>query len=627
MQKITKSKTTLEVDLIIQALDHLDQGLSVFDGELNLILFNKKFQTLLDYPDDFLETGMSFADLLRYNIDHGEYGPGDKEQQFQERMDQVKHIRPHQFVRSRPDGTVISVKGTPLPDGGFITQYSDVTHTPSDQTTLVDIEEQFRTYLELSPVGAMLVELDGTVRFINARMLDIFGYDRSDEGSISTLDFYANLNDRITFLDVLQNNDTPSSFRFMGKKKNGETFPTLITSKIINLKGKDRIFSWVNDLTTISKAEETIQKLSERNELILSAAGAGILEIDDANKIQFINPAAAKLLGYEPEELKDQPLANLLMPDSDIADLLHSDRNSGETQMHTKSKAAFPVKFNVSRISNSEGHERKIIVFDDISERVATEDVLRQAMKDIENSSRAKSNFLSVMSHELRTPLNAILGFAQILNKNPENNLNDQQLKFIEHMFSAGEHLLKLINEAIDISAIENGQVSLSKQALNMCDIIDVCVQQVQVMADKKNVNIIKSPHAGHAPIIIADQARFQQIVVHLLSNAIKYNKPEGTVTLSCEEPTESTIRLIVSDTGRGIAETEHNDIFAPFNRLTAHSEGIEGTGLGLTLCKHLCDLMGGKIGFFTKVNEGSSFWIEFPKAENDSPLIPMDDH
>ncbi|WP_417797607.1 PAS-domain containing protein [Terasakiella pusilla] len=607
---------------LVQALDSLDQGICIFDKDLTLAYVNQTFRDLYDYPPDLVQPGLAFAALVEYNIDREEYGPGDKAARLQERLDDARNIKARTFLRKRPNGQVLSITDTPLAEGGFMSTYRDVTEAHQAKVDLQDKDQEFKSFLELSPVGAMLVNMDGTLRFINSRMIEMFGYDKDDMQSIHTTDFYFDINDRSFFIKTLKAANTTSTFHFWGKRKDGSAFPVLVTSRIIKLKEKERIFSWVHDLTKLRKAEAQIEKLSRHNELILSSAGAGILEVNEDNLIEYINPAAARLLGFDATELVQTPFSDLMLDKTDALDLLHSTKASGETEMVTKSGLPLPVKYNVNNIEDNTGRNHKVIVFDDITDRVAAEAALHQAINDIEKTSRAKSRFLSIMSHELRTPLNAILGFAQILKQNRTDNLNDQQLTFIDHMFKAGDHLLKLVNEAIDISAIENGQITLSLQTIDLRDIIDNCIQLTQSHADEKNISITFETTSETPLYIIVDHARLQQIVLHLLSNAVKYNKDNGRVFILCEEAPHQRARLRVRDTGRGISQSEGKRVFEPFNRLSVHTEGIEGTGLGLTLSKHLCDLMGGEIGFSSIEDEGSEFWIEFPLTDESTPLL-----
>ena len=614
------------LDTIVQGLDHLEHGISLFNSDLKLQLFNKPFQKLLEYPENFLHIGLAFEDMLRFNIERGEYGEGDPEEQLSQRLEEISKFQHHQFTRLRPNGTYIKVTGSPLPNGGFITTYEDVTREEEVKLQTQDQKEQYQTYLELSPVGAMMTKIDGTILYCNSRFREIFEYSDEEMETVVAQDVYFYPATRSPFVEKILKKTGALSSHFSGKKKNGQEFPILLTSQAIVIKGKQRIFSWIIDLTDLTEAEKTIERLSEHNQMILSAAGAGIFGVDDNDSIQFINPAAANMLGYNENELRDIHLSQLLTDGIETKEQPLTYPARGETEMIRKIGTTFPIKYTISQLEDHSGISGKVIVFDDISERIAAEKVLRQAMQDIEASSQAKSNFLSTMSHELRTPLNAILGFAQILYGNQDSNLNEQQLHFIEHMTHAGEHLLKLINEAIDIAAIENGQVSLSKQAINLFEIIDASITLSDQMTQDKEIHVKNLQKEGAQLGVIADHARLQQIIMHLVSNAIKYNRIGGSVEISAEEIKNHMVRISVKDTGDGIPANQIDDIFEPFNRLQAHSVGIEGTGLGLTLSQKLTQLMGGDIGFSTIEGEGSHFWVDFPKAEKDTPLLIEDE-
>jgi signal transduction histidine kinase len=238
-------------------------------------------------------------------------------------------------------------------------------------------------------------------------------------------------------------------------------------------------------------------------------------------------------------------------------------------------------------------------------------------------ANKAKTVFLSGMSHELRTPLNAILGFGQLLDI-PENPLNDDQRESVQHILDGGEHLLKLINDVLDLSKIESGQLSLSLEPINPYDAIRQCVDMTQNMCDAANITLVNKVKDSNDLWFIADLTRFKQTCLNLLSNAAKYNHDGGMITVRGER-IENMVRISIEDTGPGIPLDRQHEIFTPFHRLGAEKEDIEGTGIGLTISKELIENMQGSIGFESKEGVGSSFWIELPVSENIAAQVQSD--
>ncbi len=605
-------------DMILAGMNALDLGVGLFDRDWHLCHFTPQLENNLGSFAGFVHSGMTFQELLDYD----ETPSSVAQKTIGECLNLALKYLGFNKVIDHSNGRILRIKGTPLEYRGYMLSCEDITDIESQNRTLQTREEAFRTYMELSPIGALLVEMDGSIRFHNNRILEIFGYSENELSDLKTSELYFDQHDRRQFIETLLERKAPTNFRFLGRKKDGSAFPLLLTSSIVTLKGEQQIFTWVNDLTDLVDAERTIERLNEQNRMILTAAGAGIFGIDEKSHIQFINPAAEELLEYDAEELIGKHFEVLLTEQEELGELTSVHSFKGETEMVKKSGRTFPVKYTLSKLDHQQDVGGRVIVFDDVSDRLAAEEVLRQAMTDIEASSQAKSQFLSTMSHELRTPLNAILGFTQILKNNQLETLNTQQLTFIDHIFSAGEHLLKLINEAIDLASIESGKVSFSKQTIDARDITDASLFQLKEMADIKQIKVNNTVPEDGSLLFQGDYARLQQVLMHLISNAIKYNHENGLVKITGEPADDDHIRITVIDTGPGIPQEESEDIFAPFNRLKAHSLGIEGTGLGLTLSKNLTILMGGKIGYFANSDIGSSFWIELPRAEKDAPLL-----
>ena len=252
----------------------------------------------------------------------------------------------------------------------------------------------------------------------------------------------------------------------------------------------------------------------------------------------------------------------------------------------------------------------------DITER----NLLDQALKDknvelekaraaADKANQAKSEFLSSMSHELRSPLNAILGFAQLMEADSPPP-NPAQSQSIAQILQAGWHLLKLIDEILDLAKVESGQVPLSLEPVSLSEVLNECQNMVEIQAQQRGIKLI-FPRPGCPYFVHADRIRVIQVLINLLSNAIKYNSKQGTIKVECKKSTSGRIRLSIRDTGAGLNSDQIGQLFQAFNRLGQEAGGIEGTGIGLVVAKRLVELMGGVIGVESVVDVGSTFWFE----------------
>jgi signal transduction histidine kinase/CheY-like chemotaxis protein len=237
----------------------------------------------------------------------------------------------------------------------------------------------------------------------------------------------------------------------------------------------------------------------------------------------------------------------------------------------------------------------------------------RRAETEADRANQAKSEFLSRMSHELRTPLNAVLGFAQLLEI---DSLTVAQRDSVDHILRGGRHLLGLIDEILDISRIEAGHLAISMEPVLLGEVVRETFELIQPLAATWKVHVDVGTWEAGGPYVLADRQRLKQVLLNFLSNAAKFNRSGGTVKIWVEEALGDRLRINVTDTGPGIPPRLMERLFTPFDRLGAETRGVEGTGLGLALSKRLVEVMGGTIGVESVVGQGSTFWVEFPRAE-----------
>ena len=234
---------------------------------------------------------------------------------------------------------------------------------------------------------------------------------------------------------------------------------------------------------------------------------------------------------------------------------------------------------------------------------------LEQARAIAEKASLAKSDFLSSMSHELRSPLNAILGFSQLMAADtpPPTTAQNESLDQIQQ---AGWHLLKLINEILDLAKIESGQVSMFEEPVSLADVMLECKNMIEPQVRQRGIGLY-FPEFESPQFVHADRMRLKQVLINLLSNAIKYNTLQGTVEVACTASSPGRIRISIKDSGTGLSPEQLRQLFQPFNRLGQEASGVEGSGIGLVVAKRLVEMMGGGIGVESEVGVGSVFWFE----------------
>ncbi|MEQ4564364.1 ATP-binding protein [Paenarthrobacter sp. CAP02] len=256
----------------------------------------------------------------------------------------------------------------------------------------------------------------------------------------------------------------------------------------------------------------------------------------------------------------------------------------------------------------------------DITDRKRAERAARDAMHEAERANRSKSEFLSRMSHELRTPLNAILGFAQLLQDLP---LSPRAAESAGHILDAGNHLLSLVNDVLDITWIEAGAPGIATTPVRAIESIHQALELMRPLAAAQDIEIASDLHGALHRYILADTQRLRQVFLNLLGNAVKFNRAQGAVRVWCELA-EGSLRFLITDTGPGMSEDDVQRLFTPFVRLAQAAE-VEGSGLGLALSRKLVEEMGGVLGIeHTAPGEGSTFFVEMPLGPEPEEEVPV---
>ncbi|MCK5697703.1 MAG: DUF3365 domain-containing protein [Gammaproteobacteria bacterium] len=370
-------------------------------------------------------------------------------------------------------------------------------------------------------------------------------------------------------------------------------------------------------------------ELNEKLNVIIDYATDGIMSIDAQQHIICFNKEAEVIFGYAEKEVMGKKMTMLIPPDARAThqDNINKFRDSPADMeikglnrgiilkgVH-KDGHIFSASIGLSRKQLANGEWQFTAFIQDITKQLEWEQSLKDAKEKAEAANTAKSQFLSSISHEIRTPMNAVLGFSQLLALDTQAPLNKNQKEAVEQIMKGGNHLLNLINEVLDLSKIEAGHINIVLTSVNIKNLISHIFTLIKVQADQRSIQLENQVDNAHNFHIKADENKLQQVLLNFSSNAIKYNIENGKITFSCYKTDANKIRICVCDTGEDTSEELLPTMFEPFNRLDKVNSNIQGTGIGLTICKKLVYLMAGKIGVSKNSETGLTFWVEFDEA------------
>ena len=378
----------------------------------------------------------------------------------------------------------------------------------------------------------------------------------------------------------------------------------------------------------LGQSEEDRQKAQQRLELVLEGTTESVWEQDLRANTVTLRGRFAKRFGLSGETVSEEEFRSHGHPD-DLASVFAAKQLAidGVQDFYYSeyrfADAAGEYHWLLSRgrvLERDPDTGKAILVggtHHDIDALKKTEMELREASVEAQAASVAKSRFISSMTHELRTPLNAIQGFAQLM-RMQQTSAQGSEPEYVDEILTASSHLNQVIGDILEWSSAQAEMPVIELNPVSVCETMRTCAELVRVEVDRAQLKLNLDLPAEDFNVL-ADQRRLRQIIINLVSNAIKYNSPDGQITMTYQVAGQH-VRIIVEDTGMGIDENLQKQLFQPFQRLGRENTAILGTGLGLSLCREFATLMGGRMGVSSHPGIGSSFWIELPLA----PAAPM---
>ncbi len=498
---------------------------------------------------------------------------------------------------------------------------------------------RFKSIFDASPMGIAVRTVDeGRLIDLNPVFARRVGRRREDliGRTLAELGIGMSAEDRGRLQAALQTDPRVRDFEARVRDAEGTERTLLFNGELIDYDGQPALLTLSHDITARREAEQALRTRERQLSAILDSAMDAIITFDAGHRIVMFNRAASEMFGVPVAQVLGRPI------DDFVPHRLRAPHRRGLARFIERGPARvvigrrgtawavradgsrFPFEASVSR--QGEAAQMTVTaVIRDLSERRAAE-AAREARIVAEAASQAKTEFLSRMSHELRTPLNAMLGFTQLLEDDPREPMSPHHRRHLALTREAGWHLLALIEDVLDVSRIEAGQLDLRLEAVALRPLVESALSVAAALAARHGVRLCPLPAAlDDALAVRADATRLRQVVLNLLSNGCKYNQPGGWVAVEVHEEGErgGLLRIDVVDNGAGMGPEQLAHLFEPFNRLGRESGSIEGTGLGLHLTRQLVTMMGGTVSAHSTRGEGTRMSVRLPRARLDAARPP----
>lgn len=502
----------------------------------------------------------------------------------------------------------------------------DITERKRFESMLQENEQRYKSLFEYNPSAVYSMNLEGDYLTANSNLEKLTGYTLEELiGMYFGPIVHEKDMEKTLHHFTLASQGQPQSYELTIIHKDGHlveinttNIPIFVDGQVVGVYGISR------DITERIRYTEQIKKLSNDYTLILNAVSEGIFGLDTEGRVTFINPAGTQMLGFEYEEImghsylehiqqgamdgthyrpEESPLMQAVQ-----AGESHQSKNA---VLWRKDGSSFLAEFQVTPLFDQGEHKGAVVVFRDIT----NEQEIIRAKESAEKADQAKSEFLAIMSHELRTPMNGIMGMTDLL---AETELNEEQRGYTDIISQSSASLLYILNEILDFSKIEAGKLTLVHEPVSLEWVMESVTELFLPIAREKGIELSLQMSSDVPELIMGDPARLRQVLVNLVSNAVKFTE-QGQVSVLveteyCPNRRKLTLRFNVRDTGIGIPAEKQSLLFQSFSQLhPSINRKYGGTGLGLAICKRLVELMGGAIAMDSIEGEGSNFYFTLP--------------
>lgn len=633
-----RKKTEEELTRLSLVASTNENGVLFTNAEGNILWVNEGFTRITGYTEQEI-IGKTPIELFK-----GDLSDRGTIHRILDAFTSGKSFRA-EIIYYRKDGSWFwgRTKGQPIPGNSKVPQYFGIIEDISAEKKQDEEMERLSMIASASTAGIVIFDGPGRVSWCNSSFEQITGFNLGELKGKNILELaFGPETERRAIKRMQEKAERKEDFRdeFIHYRKDRSTFWASLKMQFVrNNSGQIIHFAVVRDITEEKNAQHELavsQKAlrinEERYRNIITNMSLGLVETDTEGRIRFANQSFCKMTGYDPDEIMGEKAMDLLAPDGNenLMKLKSGLRQQGISdvyELNIRNKKGELKWWLVSAAPryNSTGEMAGTVgITLDITAQKELQQQLFIAREAAENSARAKDLFLANMSHEIRTPMNAILGMSRQLDK---TRLDEQQHIFLDTITTAAEHLLTVINDILDMSKIEAGKLSLEHIGFRPREIIRHCIRVMQHRADEKGLQLIKEYDEAISPVMIGDPHRLNQVLLNLVSNAIKFTE-KGSVTVSCRllETTENRqlLRFCIEDTGIGMDEEFQAILFQKFTQediTIARKYG--GTGLGMSISRQLIELMNGSIEVKSKKGAGTAITLRIPFTTGTTDELP----